>query len=153
MARTESTYSERVGARISPELKICLKDMVDDERFDSEADVVREALWHYVEQHSGSPLPPPRDSTVPTPAPDSAHTGAPVRAVQDQLEWSMSVLIVLLATIGSRLLNGLRGTQVRPAELVDEAIQEAVYNHDLLWHKLRIGRRVLRQQDEEEAKG
>ncbi len=157
MARTESTYSERVGARISPELKASLKDMLDDQRFDSEADVVREALWHYVERHSElvSPeLSPSVQTVMPvtadTPAVDG-HT-APIRAMQDQLEWSVSVLIVLLATIGSRLL-GTRGDKVKPADLVDNAIQEAVYNHDLLWYKLRIGRRALRQQDEEEAKG
>jgi len=44
MNRIESGFSERVGARISPELKAYLRELVDADIFDSEADAVREAL-------------------------------------------------------------------------------------------------------------
>jgi hypothetical protein len=133
MNRIESGYSERVGARISPELKAHLQDVVQDGRFDSEADLVREALWHYVEHGTSDPV---------TAA--SAKGADPV-GFEDRAEWLLTVLLILIGMVSSRVLNTLRVEQVKPAELVDEAIQEAVYNRTILWTKLRAGRRAAQR--------
>ena len=141
MARTESTLSERVGARISPELKESLRELVNAGVFDSEADAVREALWQYVEQSAGThpiergPEPAavvPGDSVV-QPA-DHAH-----------LEWLTSALFMLIALVGSRILKALGQPAIAPAELADEAIQETIYNHHILRRKLASARQIAQQ--------
>lgn len=134
MDRPESGYSERVGARISPELKALIQTTVRQTGWNSEADLLRAALWHYVEQ--GAPAPP---AAAPTPPP-------PDRAdLADRVEWLLTVLLILIGLAASRILNTLRVEQVKPAELVDEAIQEAVYNRTILWSKLRAGRRAAQR--------
>ena len=134
MARTESTFSERIGARISPELKAQLQALTESGQFESEADAVREALWAFVEQ---------QPTTAAPPAPP----------IPDRLEWLMSVTVVLIALVGSRIMNALGQEKVKPAELVDEAIQETIYNHTILWQKLRAGQQTHQRQIEDSAKG
>lgn len=131
MGRTESSFSERVGARISPELKARLQEATQEAGWDSEADLVREALWHYVEHNAPAP----------------AQTLEPVDTAdfEDRTEWLLTVLLILIGLVSSRILNTLRVEQVKPAELVDEAIQEAVYNRTILWTKLRAGRRAAQR--------
>ncbi len=145
MARTESTFSERVGARISPELKTHLKAMVEDNRFDSEADAVREALWAYVEQGKlfvSEETPPATSPTAP-----------PVE--QDRIQWLLTVLVIMIGLVSSKILNAVQSEKVKPAALVDEAIQESIYNHHILWEKLLVGQRMAQHplKDEEEAAG
>lgn len=139
MERPESGYSERVGARISPELKAAVQDIVQQAGWDSEADLVRAALWRYVEQ--GAPLP---QETAPALPP-----GSP--AFEDRAEWLLTVLLILVGLVASRVLNTLRVEQVKPAELVDEAIQEAVYNRTILWAKLRAGRRAAQHLEDQQT--
>lgn len=137
MERPESGYSERVGARISPELKAAVQDLVRQTGWDSEADLVRAALWRYVEQ--GAPLP---QEAAPLPA----------RAdFEERAEWLLTVLLMLAGLVASRVLNTLRVEQVKPAELVDEAIQEAVYNRSILWARLRAGRRAAQRFEEQQT--
>lgn len=137
MSRTESSLSERVGARISPELKARLQEIVQQAGWNSEADLVREALWHYVEHRASTPAQAPTPAPAPTP-PDSV-------AFEGRVEWLLTVLLILVGLVSSRVLNTLRVEQVKPAELVDEAIQEAVYNRTILWTKLRAGRRAAQR--------
>lgn len=163
MARQEGTYSERVGARISPELKTHLRQLAEDTRFDSEADLVREALWVYVERCGSLPPPSPTPPTIeqvimadvsPPATPDDVHElRHDLHTTQDKMEWLLSVMLIMVGLIGSKVLNAVRTEQIKPAELVDEAIQESVYNHDILWRKLRAARRIVRQREEEDAKG
>jgi Arc/MetJ-type ribon-helix-helix transcriptional regulator len=134
MNRTESTYSERVGARISPELKEGLRELVEAGVFESEADAVRAALWQYVEQNAGKA--PPRPARAPAAEADETNR-----------EWLMSALFVLVALVGSRILNALRREPITPAELADEALQETIYNHRLLHRKLAAARRIAQQAD------
>lgn len=137
MSRTESTYSERVGARISPELKMGLRELVETGVFDSEADAVREALWQYVEQQAGQ-------ADTPSPGPGSA-INQPARV--SSAEWLMSALFMLVALVGSHILNALRTETVTPSQLADEAIQETIYNHQILQHKLDVARQVAEKMD------
>lgn len=137
MSRTESSFSERVGARISPELKARLQETAQQAGWDSEADLVREALWHYVEHR----VPTPAQALTP---PDSAD-------FEGRVEWLLTVLLILIGLVSSRILNTLRVEQVKPAELVDEAIQEAVYNRTILWTKLRAGRRAAQRFEDQQT--
>ena len=132
MARTESTFSERVGARISPELKDHLKALVESEQFDSEADAVREALWAYVEQGKSTPTTPPQPITSPS---------SPAME-QDRIQWLLTVVVIMLGIVSSKILNAVQSEKVKPAALVDEAIQESIYNHHILWEKLLVGQRM-----------
>lgn len=141
MTREESPFSERVGARISPELKAKVHEAIAKHGYDSEADVVREALWLYVEQNakvekqSNGLDPQPQDLTAIMQAVDaSSH--------YDRIEWALTIVVILVSMVGSRILNALREEKVKPAELADEAIQEAVYNWSILWEKLRAGRQA-----------
>ncbi len=142
MNRTESTFSERVGARISPELKMGLRELVDAGVFESEADAVREALWQYVEQCAGAP---PASETQPaavaaTPQLEPAETDT-------DTSWFLSALFVLVALVGSHILNALRREQITPADLADEAIQETIYNRRILQKKLAAARQIAQQGD------
>lgn len=140
MSRTESTYSERIGARISPELKARLQALVDDGYFESEADAVREALWQFAEQSDGEPR-----------LPSTTHAdGRDMQAFESRLEWLFSVLFILLAVIGSRILNAVGGGNIKPATLVDEAIQETIYNQALLRERLDTGHATAQQHQPEE---
>jgi Arc/MetJ-type ribon-helix-helix transcriptional regulator len=147
MARIESTYSERVGARISPELKESLRELVDAGVFDSEADAVREALWQYVEQSAGA-HPIGRD---PEPAAAVASDSVVQPADSSHLEWLTSALFVLIALVGSRILKALGQPPVVPAELADEAIQETIYNHHILRKKLASARQIAQQLEVDEG--
>jgi hypothetical protein len=160
MSRAESTFSERVGARISPELKEQVRALVEDAHFDSEADLVREALWQYVKHCTAAGYPPPptieQAITAPPPVANAADIAALRRDVemgQDRVEWLLTVLLILVGSIGSKILGAVRGQPVRPAQLVDEAIQESVYNNEILWDRLRSGRRTVHLRDDQEAKG
>jgi hypothetical protein len=137
MSRDESGYSERVGARISPELKEHLRVLVDDGVYDSEADAVREALWQYVEQREIAPPPLPEPVVH-----ETADNG--------QVEWLLSAVLVMLALVGSRLLNALTNSKTTPAALADEAIQETIYNHAILQKKLRAARHTSHDLSSEE---
>ena len=138
MARTESTFSERVSARISPELKESLRELVSVGVFDSEADAVREALWQYVEQSAGShPI-----ERGPEPAGVVQSDSSTLPANASHLEWLTSALFVLIALVGSRILKALGQPAIAPAELADEAIQETIYNHHILRKKLASARQI-----------
>ncbi len=141
MSRTESSFSERVGARISPELKARLQEIVQQAGWDSEADLVREALWYYVEHRTPAPVPAPAQAIAPPESPD----------FEGRVEWLLTVLLILIGLVSSRILNTLRVEQVKPAELVDDAIQEAVYNRTILWTKLRAGRRAAQRFEDKQA--
>jgi Arc/MetJ-type ribon-helix-helix transcriptional regulator len=139
VARTESTFSERVGARISPELKESLRELVSAGVFDSEADAVRAALWQYVEEAAGAH--PVERGAEAEPAP--AVEAAPL-ADSPHLEWLTSALFVLIALVGSRILKAL-GQPAVPADLADEAIQETIYNHHILRRKLAAARQIAQE--------
>ncbi|MBZ0292789.1 MAG: hypothetical protein K8L99_09540 [Anaerolineae bacterium] len=132
MARTEGTFSERIGARISPELKAHLQALTENGQFDSEADIVREALWMYVEQVAPSAI----QEAAPT-TPQAQGSGS--------MEWSMHVLLIMMAMLGSRILNTLRHEKIKPAELMDEAIQETIFNEKLLREKLMAAMKLAQE--------
>ena len=135
MSRTESTLSERIGARVSPELKTSLQTLVDEGYFESEADTLREALWQYVEQLNDKPRP----KAVPSAA------GRELQGLERRTEWLFSVLFILLAIVGSRILQALGTENIKPATLMDEAIQETIYNQALLRERLHLGQTIAQQ--------
>lgn len=142
MNREESGYSERVGARISPELKARLQDAMQEAGAGSEAEIVREALWRFVEQEHPS---------LPAPQPVSESTAPDAARFEDRIEWLLTVLLILVGLVASKILNTLRVEQVKPAELVDDAIQEAVFNRTILWTKLRAGRRAAQRFEDQQT--
>jgi Arc/MetJ-type ribon-helix-helix transcriptional regulator len=144
MNRTEGTYSERVGARVSPELKESLRELVSAGVIDSEADAVREALWQYVEQSAGQALRHGDGEVTHRPGSD-ARMGFDRGDSETRVEWLMSALFVLVALVGSHILNALRREQISPAELADDALQETIYNHRILRKKLAAARRAAEQ--------
>jgi Arc/MetJ-type ribon-helix-helix transcriptional regulator len=144
MSGDENTLSERVGARISPELKARVHEAIAKHGFDSEADVVRAALWLYVEQPESAATPVKADERPINPD----HHEAPSN---DRLEWALTVVVILVAIVGSKILNAVREEKIKPAELADEAIQEAVYNWKVLWKRLRAGREASFHLDHHEV--
>ena len=134
MSRIESGFSERVGARISPELKNYLRVLVDSGEYDNEADAVREALWHYIEQREIV------SQSAPTPEPtDMSHNDL------ERIEWLLNAVFIMLAIVGSRLLNALTNNKMAPAALADEAIQETIYNQSILRARLDKARHIAHQ--------
>jgi hypothetical protein len=152
MTPNEGPLSERVGARISPELKQHVHDLIGQRGFDSEADIVRAALWQYVGQNDGQPQQVQlqlgqvdlHDDHKSSPDGDGASA--------DRIEWILSVVLILIALVGSKTLNALREEKIKPAELADEAIQEAIYNRSILLQKLRAARRAVLHLDRQDAK-
>ncbi len=141
MPKEESPFSERVGARISPELKTRIQQAIDTHGYDSEADVVRAALWLYVEQNEQvenelNQINQQNEALADTPKPSAI----PNEPRHDRIEWALTVIVILVSIVGSKILNAVREEKVKPADLADEAIQEAVYNWSILWKKLRIAR-------------
>jgi hypothetical protein len=120
--------------------------------FDSEADIVRAALWQYVGQNDGQPQQVQlqlgqvdlHDDHKSSPDGDGASA--------DRIEWILSVVLILIALVGSKTLNALREEKIKPAELADEAIQEAIYNRSILLQKLRAARRAVLHLDRQDAK-
>ena len=47
----------------------------------------------------------------------------------------------------STTANALRTETVTPSQLADEAIQETIYNHQILQHKLDVARQVAEKMD------
>ncbi|HLV36022.1 MAG TPA: hypothetical protein VKY59_12940 [Spirillospora sp.] len=141
MNRTEGTYSERVGARVSPELKESLRELVSAGVIDSEADAVREALWQYVEKSAGRASRYGDGAATHRPGSD-VRMGFDRGDSETRIEWLLSALFVLMALVGSHILNALRREQISPAELADDALQETIYNHRILQKKLAAARRA-----------
>src|SRR5262245_1931363 len=142
MTREEGQFSERVGARISPELKAKVHEAIAKHGYDSEADVVREALWLYVEQNGQAETQPNAVNPQSQDVSVMMHS-ADASPHHDRIEWALTVVVILVSIVGSKILNSMRDEKVKPAELADEAIQEAVYNWSILWEKLRAGRQAV----------
>lgn len=69
-------------------------------------------------------------------------------AAQGRVEWTVKSLVILLALVGAKILNALRHEKIKPAELVDEALAETVYNRAILEYKLEKSRRAaLKSED------
>lgn len=152
--REEGSFSERVGARISPELKARIQEAITQHGYDSEADVVRAALWLYVEQHVEQQLEQinqQNQSLARRPEVSVIHDTN--GAHHDRVEWALTVIAILVAMVGSKILNAVREEKIKPADLADEAIKETVYNWSIFWDKLRAGREAalhLRHHDPEQ---
>jgi Arc/MetJ-type ribon-helix-helix transcriptional regulator len=138
MSREEGPFNERVGARISPELKARVQEAITKNGYDSEADVVREALWLYVEQNEQVEKQLHQINQQNESLSKAVHDGD--ESHHDRIEWALTVVVILVALVGSKILNTIREEKVKPAELADEAIQETVYNWSIFWKKMRAGR-------------
>jgi Arc/MetJ-type ribon-helix-helix transcriptional regulator len=143
MTKEEGLFSERVGARISPELKTRVQEAIAKQGFDSEADVVRAALWLYVEQNEQvenelNQINQQNEALANTPKPPTI----PDEPRHDRIEWALTVIVILVSIVGSKILNAVREEKIKPSDLADEAIQEAVYNWSILWKKLRVARQT-----------
>jgi len=144
MTREEGTLSERVGARISPELKERVQEAIAKHGYDSEADVVRAALWMYVDQNEPAEQPSEAVHQQPKNLTDSDNERHhDEKRSTDRVEWALTVVVILIALVGSKILNTIRDEKIKPAELADEAIQETIYNWSIFWQKMRAGRQAV----------
>lgn len=106
MKKSES-YSERVGATVTPELKDRMRALVEQGAFSSEADLVREALAQYVENPGGS-----------QPVASASTPGI------ERLAGLVSLMIYTNALVGSQILSLLTGKQIQPASLIVSAVAD-----------------------------
>lgn len=153
MTKEEGLFSERVGARISPELKARVQETIAQHGYDSEADVVRAALWLYVEQNAQV-----EDELNRINQQNEDLAGTHIRTIHDtdeshhdRVEWALTVVIILVSMVGSKILNAVREEKIKPADLADEAIQETVYNWSILWKKLRAARYAVNHPNESDT--
>lgn len=138
-------FSKRIQANVPAELKDAVRALVEQGAYDSEAEAIRAALWQFVRQHApASPAPTPSPApAAPAPLPDELHRDLKRRL--DLLAWLMTVALLLMATIASRILNALGRGGVEPMQLVEEALQASVQDQQTARRKLAAGWHAFRQ--------
>lgn len=140
MANQAEGFSKRIQANVPAELKDQVRALVEQGAYDSEAEAVRAALWQFVGQgRTASPAP----ASPQEPLSDDLHNDLKRRL--DLLAWLMTVALLLMATIASRILNALGRGSVEPMQLIDEALRASVQDQQTARRKLAAGWRAFRE--------
>jgi hypothetical protein len=146
----EGTYDKRIQANISSELKERVRELVKKGEFESEAELVRAALWEMIEPKPLEPpkaaVIPPHDETPPLPFAENAddHMHHDLKGRLDLLAWMMTLSLTMMATLGSRLLRA-RGEDVSSSLLIEETVHTAVQQREGLRRRLSVGWRAFNQ--------
>lgn len=136
---SEGTLDKRVQASVPSELKDRIRELVDCEVYDSEAEIVRAALWDFV----GEPPPSARSAAVEVEASTELHHDLKERL--DLLAWLLTVCLLLLAAVASRLLEAIAREKIEPMQLLDQALRRSVDERDSARRKLAAGWRAFRE--------
>jgi hypothetical protein len=141
MSDTELVFDKRIQANIPSELKMRVRGMVERKEFESEAEVVRAALWRLVD--SPAPVIPSESAAASSPA--APIIGVPLSELHgdlknrmDLIAWLLTVTLMLLATIACKVLRALGDTSTEPMLLLDQTLRASVQERDALRHKLAV---------------
>jgi hypothetical protein len=163
MSEAEHVFDKRIQAAISADLKDRVRDLVKDKRFESEAEIVRLALSRFVDnpvapvKHSPSdepgtqlPFEPPH-SHLPVSMPvqhnqppdDNLHRD--LKGRMDLIAWLLTVGLMLIATIATKLFRLLGDKETEPMQLIDQTVQASVHDRSLIRQKLAVGWQAFNQ--------
>lgn len=139
MAVSDSNLDKRVQASVPVELKERVRDLVAHDLFDSEAEVVRAALWQFFD---GENTFDQQQSAITDDRSADLHRDLKERL--DLLAWLQTVALLLLAAVASRLLHTITREEVEPMELIDQALRSSVNKRDSARRQLAAGWRAFR---------
>lgn len=135
---SDGTLDKRVQANIPADLKERIQELVEYEVYSSEAEVVRAALWEFM-----------GESRAPKPASIQQDTGAELHHdLKDRLDllaWLLTVGLLLLAAVSSRLLEAVAHEKVEPMTLLDRALRQTADERDSARRKLAAGWRAFKE--------
>lgn len=147
---SESALDKRVQASVPSELKERIRELVEHQLYDSEAEVIRAALWQFIEG----------EIPFETPADGFSHVEAlnadlhrDLKERMDLLAWLMTVGLLLIATIASRILQALTREPVQPMSLLDQALNSSIHERELARRKLAAGWRAFKQVGQQARNG
>ena len=151
----DNNYDKRVQASVPVELKERVREMVEHEVFESEAELVRAALWQFLDGESPSAIVQPHSSQDVESVSVELHNDLKERL--DLLAWLNTVLLLLLASIASRLFEAITREKVEPMQWIEQALRSSVQEQDDARRKLAAGwrafKRVGRQDSKTQAPG
>ncbi|NWG15271.1 MAG: hypothetical protein HXY41_01425 [Chloroflexi bacterium] len=151
---SDSVLDKRVQASVPSELKDHIREMVENELYESEAEIIRVALRQFIEGDL------PVETPVETPANRYSHVETlntdlhrDLKERMDLLAWLMTVGLLLMATIASRILQALTHETVQPMSLLDQALSSSVHERDQARRRLAAGWRAFKQVGQEAHNG
>ena len=134
----EAAFDARVQANIPSDLKVCVRELVKSNKYDSEAEIVREALWRFVHQPSIPASPRPTITPEPTPPPDGLTLGD-FKSRMDLIAWMLTLVLMLVATVGSKLMKAQTGENISPIKLLEQVTTATGQNREALRRQLAAG--------------
>lgn len=147
----DHNYDKRVQASVPSELKERIREMVDNEVFESEAELVRAALWQFMDGEAAYPLTKPESRYGGgEAASEELHNDLKERL--DLLAWLNTVILLLLAEMSSRLLETFTREKVEPMRLVEQALRRSVEEQDEARRKLAAGWRAFKRVGRQDGK-
>ncbi|MBI5666834.1 MAG: hypothetical protein HZC41_02405 [Chloroflexi bacterium] len=137
---TDNNLDRRVQANVPVELKERVRDLVEHQLFESEAEVVRAALWQFFDGENSFAL--PQQPAAGGEASLELHRDLKERL--DLLAWLHTVTLLLLAAIASRLLEAMTHQKVEPNQLIEQALRSSADERDSTRRQLAAGWRAFR---------
>jgi len=143
MGDGEGIRDKKIQATISAELKEQVRELVKDKGFESEAEFLRSAVIEFIAQQTKPPTNSnslhleSNSSTLPH---ELQHD---IRERIDLVAWMLTVALVMMSHLGSRLLRLLGEKDAEPMELLNESLQTAVQERTVLRRKFGISWRAF----------
>ena len=145
---TDNNLDKRVQASVPVELKERVREMVEHKVFESEAELVRAALWQFLDGEDTYALTQPDDTVEAV----SAELHNDLKERLDLLAWLNTVILLLLAGIASRLLEAITREKVTPMQLVEQALRSSIQEQDDARRKLAAGWRAFKRAGRQDGK-
>jgi hypothetical protein len=140
MSDSEVVFDKRIQANIPSELKVRVRGMVERQEYESEAEVVRAALWRLVDGPAPAAPPEPAASISAAPAIEvplsELHNDLKNR--MDLIAWLLTVALMLMTTIACKLLRALGDTSTEPMMLLDQTLRTSVHEREAIRRKLAL---------------
>lgn len=147
---TDNNYDKRVQASVPVELKERVREMVEHEVFESEAELVRAALWQFLDGESASAL--AQTDSIQDVETVSAELHNDLKERLDLLAWLNTVLLLLLAGIASRLYEAITREKVEPMQWIEQALRSSIQEQDDARRKLAAGWRAFKRAGRQDGK-
>lgn len=154
MADEAGAKDKKIQATISAELKDQVRDLVKTKGFESEAEFLRTAVADYIMRQTEVPATTaslPDNASTPAGTSDEAHHDLKERV--DLVAWLLTVGLVLISNLGSKMLRAVGEKDTEPMHLLNESLQTAVQERAALRQKLGFGWRAFNRAAHSETNG
>lgn len=136
---SDNNLDRRVQASVPVELKERVRDLVEHQLFESEAEVVRAALWQFFDGENQFALSQSASSDD-----ISTELHRDLKERLDLLAWLHTVTLLLLAAIACRLLEAITHQKIEPSQLIEQALRSSADERDSTRRQLAAGWRAFR---------